>query len=342
MSLDARISVDERGVDAALTVPHGETLALLGPNGSGKSTVLAAIAGTLRPQRGHARLDERTLHALDRDMPAQWRHPRERRIGLVTQRADLFPALPVIDNIAYGLRARGLSRGHAREEARSWLARADLLGLADRRPTTLSAGQARRVAIVRALAAQPDALMLDEPFAGVDVEAAQQLRALVAEQTRSITTVIATHEVLDAHLLASQVAVLAGGAVVEAGSTATVLTRPRTEFAAAMAGRILLRGEAQDGALVTPDGARLPANTSEVARGASALVAISPLEVRIATAGQRADLTDTVRLLEPRGDLVRVTGATLAADVAPHQAAGLAVGADVGWRVTAPPVAYAA
>lgn len=341
MSLDARISVDGRDVDAALTVPHGETLALLGPNGSGKSTVLAAIAGTLRPERGHARLGERTLHALD-DGPPQWRPPRERRIGLVTQWADLFPALSVVDNVAYGMRARGLARGDARSQALAWLDRAELLALADRRPATLSAGQARRVAIVRGLAAQPEALMLDEPFAGVDVEAAQQLRALVAEQTRSITTVIATHEVLDAHLLATHVAVLAGGAVVEAGPTATVLTRPRTEFAAAMAGRILLRGEAQNGALVTPDGARLPADTSAVPRGASALVAISPPEVRITTADEQPDLTDTVLLLEARGDLVRVTGTRLAADVAPHRAAGLAVGAGVGWRVAAPPVAYAA
>jgi molybdate transport system ATP-binding protein len=341
VSLDAHISVPERAVDAALTVPHGETLALLGPNGSGKSTVLAAIAGTLRPESGHVRLGERTLHALD-DRAPQWRSPRERRIGLVTQRADLFPALSVADNVAYGLRTQGLSRGDARSQALVWLDRADLLALADRQPATLSTGQARRVAIVRALAAQPEALMLDEPFSGVDVEAAQQLRALVAECTRSITTVIATHEVLDAHLLASQVAVLAGGTVVESGATASVLTQPRTEFAAAMAGRVLLRGEAHEGALVTSNGVRLAADTSEVSPGKTVLVAISPLDVRIAGAGQQPDLTDTVRLLEPRGDLVRVTGATLAADVAPHQAAGLAVGASVGWRVAAQPAAYAA
>lgn len=338
MSLHARVVVDDRGVDATVGVPAGATLALLGPNGSGKSTVLAAIAGTLRADLGEVRLGARVLEARESGV---WVPPRLRRIALVTQRADLFPALSVLDNVAYGLRARHARAAHARERAWRWLERGQLTTLADRPPESLSGGQARRVAILRALASEPEALMLDEPFAGVDVEAAQSLRALVAEHAAGVTTVVATHEVLDAHLLASTVTVLDHGRAVETGTTADVLTHPRTEFAAAMAGRRLVRGTARPGAVVLPDGTSVPADTSGVEDGRGAQVAISPLDVRLADATASQSVADTIRSIEPRGEVVRITGGHLSADVPPHLAAGLRAGAPVAFALNGSAAAYA-
>ncbi|WP_084103242.1 sulfate/molybdate ABC transporter ATP-binding protein [Demequina sp. NBRC 110056] len=356
MSLEAQVTVASRGVDARLAIDAGSTLALLGPNGSGKSTVLAAIAGTVRPDAGRVALDGLPLHDLDARRTA-WTPPRRRGIALVTQGHDLFPALTVLDNVAFGVRARGVRRADARDESQHWLARAGLGDLAERLPRDLSGGQARRVAIVRALASQPRVLLLDEPFAGVDVEAATALRLLVAEAAADVTTVITTHDALDAHLLASEVAVLETGRVVEQGVTAEVLTRPRTRFAAAVAGRVLVAGRAAPGALVTADGLRVPADSSGVPDGSEAVVAVAPAAVGMtartpdsseptaltsrAPAGRAVDtgkagdgvVHDVVAALEPRGDVVRVRGRLLAADVA---VADLAVGVGDAVRFTVP------
>ncbi|WP_234983257.1 sulfate/molybdate ABC transporter ATP-binding protein [Demequina sp. NBRC 110053] len=302
-------------MDARLGVEDGSTLAVLGPNGSGKSTVLAAIAGTVRPAGGSVRLGAEVLHDLDARR-ATWTHPRRRRVALVTQGDDLFPALTVLDNVAFGLRSRGWGKADARAQSRSWLARAGLADVADRPARELSGGQARRVAIVRALASRPRVLLLDEPFAGVDVEAAAELRALIARETRDVTTVLTTHDPLDARLLADRVSVLDAGTVAESGSVDAVLSTPRTPFAAAMAGRVLVRGAADGDAVVTHEGARIPADASALAHGAPAAVAVTPIGVTLgASPGDPRSVTDVVVGIEGRGDAVRVRGAVLAADV---------------------------
>ncbi|MFV0634958.1 ABC transporter ATP-binding protein [Demequina sp.] len=297
MSLDAHVVVRERGVDVALTVPQGETLALLGPNGSGKSTVLAALAGLLPGS---------SLSGQPAHRP---------RMALVTQGEDLFPAMSVLDNVAFASRAGGASRADARVQAADWLARVGLEDMARRRPTHLSAGQARRVAIARALASRPAVLLLDEPLAGIDVEAAQQVRDLLASVASDVTTVISTHDALDARLLAQHVMVLDAGTVAEHGATDEVLARPRTPFAARVAGRLLLQGRAEPGAMVIASGARVSADTSGIADGTLALIAISPLSVRLVASGTPGALDDEVVSLEPRGDAVRVRGRHLAADI---------------------------
>ena len=338
MSLEARVAIAHRGVDVTIAVPGGGTLALLGPNGSGKSTLLAAIAGVLRPEAGRVALGGRVLHDLAHGRGA-WSPPASRRVGLVTQGDDLFPAMSVLDNVAYGIRPRVPSRASARVEARAWLDRVGLPDLADRRPAQLSGGQARRVTLARALAAGPEALLLDEPFAGVDVDAASSLRTLVAEVTRGVTTVIATHEALDAHLLADEVAVLDAGAVVESGATTEVLRHPRTAFAARMAGRALVRGIVAEGGIMLPDGALVPADASELADGTPALVALGARDTALVDAAH-AHLADTVVTLEPRGDLVRVVGRTVALEVTPDECGSLAPGTPLHVRLTHRPLAY--
>lgn len=192
-ALDARIVVPERGVDVELRVPAGATLALTGPNGAGKSTALAVIAGLLLPRSGHVRLGERDLTGL----PAH-----QRRVVLLTQQPRLFPHLDVRGNILFPLRARGLSRRVARERARQQIAALGLTDLAARRPAQLSGGQAQRAAIARALAADPELILLDEPLSAIDREAAPQVREHLRAALAGRTAVIVTHHAQDVQQLA--------------------------------------------------------------------------------------------------------------------------------------------
>lgn len=215
----------------ATEVEAGQVLAVLGPNGSGKSTLLAVVAGLLAPDRGTVRWRDRTLTDAARLVP-----PARRRIGLLGQDPLLFPHLSVRENVAFGPRSRGAADGVSAAER--WLDRFGVGHLARRRPRELSGGQAARVALARALAAEPEVLLLDEPLAALDAAAAPELRQLLAQTVRElgVTTVLVSHDVLDAALLADRVAVLHDGAVVEQGSRAEVLGSPRTAFTAAFVG----------------------------------------------------------------------------------------------------------
>jgi molybdate transport system ATP-binding protein len=328
VSLSATIRVPERDVDVSLEVPDGRTVAVLGPNGAGKSTALAAIAGLLHPSGGEIRLDDRTLFSANDSR--EFVPPHARGIGLLAQDARLFPHLSVLDNVAFGPRSAGMPRGRARERAHHWLAEVDATMLADRRPSALSGGQAQRVAIARALATEPGLLLLDEPLSALDVEAAPAVRQLLRRVLAERTTLLVTHDVLDAVLLADEVVVLDGGRVVERGPTATVLTRPTSAFAARIAGLNLVRGTLQGDAVVSPDGVRVAGLVDESVGDDDAAVAVfSPAAVgvyRVAPQGSpRTAVRATVTDLEPHGHQVRVHTAYLSADITPAALADLAL-----------------
>ncbi len=342
MSLALAASVPERGLDAALEVQPGETLALLGPNGAGKSTLLALVAGLLRPHEGHVTLGGRVLTSVQDGRTRTWVPPHRRRVGLLDQRALLFPHLSVADNVAFGPRSAGVRRGEARTSALRWL---EAVGLADRaatRATELSGGQAQRVAVARALAADPDVLLLDEPLAALDVDVAPALRHRLREVLADRTAVIATHDVLDALLLADRVAVVEGGRVVEQGPTGEVLARPRSAFAARIAGLNLVRGTWQGDRLVTAGGTAVHGLThgDPPAYSSPATAVFRPSAVAVylhdVAGSPRNHVPVELTALEPRGDLVRVTGTdgtlALSADVTPQSVAELGLGP--GLRVT--------
>lgn len=241
---------------AALAVEPGRVTAVLGPNGAGKSTLLALLAGTLGVERGHVRVGDRVL---TRTMPGERdvHVPVDRRsVGLLGQDPLVFPHLDVLENVAFGPRAAGVRPAHARDEAAAWLEAVGLGDLARRRPDELSGGQRQRVALARALAARPDALLLDEPFAQLDVRTAAELRDVVREHVRAarVPTVLVTHDVVDVLALADHVVVLHDGDVVEQGDPVTVLTDPVHPFTAALADLNLLRVTP-----ITPAGAGAPA-----------------------------------------------------------------------------------
>ncbi|GGD67105.1 ABC transporter ATP-binding protein [Microbacterium murale] len=246
LAVDIRARVGGFTLEAAIAARAGEVLAVLGPNGSGKSTLLGAIAGHLPMVDGSIALNSRALNALP---------PERRRIGLLGQRAMLFPHLTALENIAFGPRAQGVSRTEARDAAHEWLAEVGLAEFALRRPAQLSGGQQQRVALARALAAKPDALLLDEPFAALDVQTATQARRLIREQRDriGIPIVLVTHDAMDAVVLASRTVVLNDGRVVQQGETREVLGHPNSPFVAAIAGVNLVTGIADGDGLLQVD-----------------------------------------------------------------------------------------
>lgn len=230
-------------LDAALRVSPGEILAVLGPNGSGKSTLLQTIAGYLEPSAGFVRIGDRELSRAD-GRSRQGVALERRQVGLLGQQPLLFPHLSALENVAFGPRAQGDRAAVARESARGWLERVGLAEFTDRRPSALSGGQQQRVALARTLAARPRLLLLDEPFAALDVQTATEMRGLLAERPwpEPLPTLLVTHDPLDAIVLAQRAAVLHDGRIVQQGTTAEVLGHPATPFVAALAGVNLVHG----------------------------------------------------------------------------------------------------
>lgn len=190
-------------------VPPGQTLSVMGPSGSGKSTLFALIAGFLDPAftaTGRALLNGRDLTGLP---------PERRRVGLLFQDALLYPHMSVGGNLLFGLSARVTGRSRRRAAAEAMLERVGLPGHLDRDPATLSGGQAARVALARTLLADPEALLLDEPFSRLDTDLRQTVRQLVFDLVaeRQIPALLVTHDRADAEA--------AGGPIVDLGAGAT-------------------------------------------------------------------------------------------------------------------------
>jgi len=238
-------------LDVELAVDHGETLAIMGPSGAGKSTLLEAIAGTLRLSGGSLRFDGGVAAT-----PRRNARPQRRGVVLLGQDPRLFPHLNARDNVAFGLRVRGLSRAHARTEADEWLWHVGLGGHGDHAPRTLSGGQQQRVAIARALAAAPRALLLDEPLTSLDPETAGDIRAMLQTQLAAarVATILVTHDVADAAALARRLMLLERGRVTQSGPVREALQEPATPFGAAIAGLNRVTGVARDGDAIVPSG----------------------------------------------------------------------------------------
>lgn len=245
-SISLTADVIGRDVSFEFDCADGEVVAVLGPNGAGKSTLLSVIAGLIRPDTGRVLLGDDVVTDTDRGtfVPVH-----ARGVASLTQNALLFPHLSVEANVAFGPRSRGLRKREAHFRARAWLESVDAIELAGRKPGELSGGQAQRVAVARALAADPRVLLLDEPMSALDVDTApalrRVLRRVLREQRR--TAVIVTHDLLDALALADTVVVVESGRIVERGPTTEVLTAPRSAFAARIAGVNLVSGT-MDGA----------------------------------------------------------------------------------------------
>src|SRR5262245_16350226 len=209
MSLAAhvRIELDGFTLDVELAIAPGQTVAVVGPNGAGKTTLLRALAGLRGLSAGRIELDGTVYDDPDARIYVP---PEARPVGVMFQDNLLFPHLTALENVAFGLRARGLSRREARQRAADWLQRVGLDGRTRARPRELSGGQAQRVALARALASDPAMLLLDEPLAALDATTRNEVRR---DLRRHLTTfrgvrVLITHDPIDAAVLADHMVVL--------------------------------------------------------------------------------------------------------------------------------------
>ena len=344
LELDITVRRDPFALSVQLSVAAGEIVAVLGRNGAGKSTLLGALAGLLRPDAGRISLGGRVLTDVAAGVHVP---PHLRGIGLLAQDPLLFPHMTAAANVAFGPRSRGVSRSAAGELAMRLLSDVDASAFASRRPGQLSGGQAQRVAVARALAAAPDLLLLDEPLAALDVDAAPALRTMLRRVLRDSgrTALLVTHDPLDALVLADRVVVLSDGEIVEQGETRAVLSRPRTAFTARIAGLDLVSGVFGPSGLVVDDFVISGHVPAPIAEGAAAVAVFAPAAVAVHVAppggSPRNVFGAVVGGLEPHGDLIRlrvsqaVDGPSwvdgLAADLTPAAVADL--GLEPGVRV---------
>ena len=308
MSLEAEVglTLGRLELEVELAVETGELVVLLGPNGAGKTTLLRALAGLLALDRGRVVLDGAVLE----DAAAgSWVPTEQRPIGFVFQDYLLFPHLSALENVAFGLRARGLGRTEAHRRARAWLDRVGLAGHAGARPRALSGGQAQRVALARAMVGEPRLLLLDEPLAALDAATRTEVRRDLRRHLASFggTRLLVTHDPLEAMALADRLVVLEGGRVTQRGRPAEVSQRPRSGYVAELVGVNLYRGQADGAAVELAGGGRLIATGDH--RG-EVFAAVHPRAValhrRVPEGTPRNVLAGTADTVDVVGDRVRV------------------------------------
>jgi molybdate transport system ATP-binding protein len=308
LAIEGQVRLDEFELDVAITADDGEVIAVLGPNGAGKSTLLRTISGLLALDAGTLTLGEGVLDDPARDVFVE---ARNRRLGVVFQDHRLFPHLRIVDNVAFGARARGVAKGPARRAAEEWLDRLGLADLARRRPRQLSGGQAQRVALARALACEPGALLLDEPLGALDVQTRAEVQGELREHLGAFAgpTIIVTHDPIEALLLASRIVVLERGRVAQTGTPAEITARPLTPYVAKLVGMNLYVGRAAADVVALDAGGTFVAADAPAGR---VLVALRPSAITVHTeaplhSSARNVWGARVTSLVPLGDRVRVT-----------------------------------
>jgi len=227
-----------RAVDAvAMDIRQGEFFSLLGPSGCGKTTTLRMIAGFEIPSAGAIRVDGADIT----HVPA---HKRD--MGMVFQNYALFPHRTVAENVAFGLRMRGLDKASIATKVKAALAMVELSGLEDRRPAQLSGGQQQRVALARAIVIAPRVLLCDEPLGALDKKLRQQMQFELKQLQKKLglTLVFVTHDQEEALAMSDRIAVMNGGRVEQVGTPAEIYNQPTTRFVADFIGDTnIFRGE---------------------------------------------------------------------------------------------------
>jgi putative spermidine/putrescine transport system ATP-binding protein len=301
-----------------LAVPEGEMLALLGPSGCGKTTTLRIVAGFEMPDTGSVTIAGRNVTALP---------PNKRALGMVFQNYSLFPHMTVGENVAFGLKMRGIGAAERTSRVRTMLDMVRLSGLEDRGIHQLSGGQQQRIALARALAPGPRLLLLDEPLGALDknLREGMQFELRQIQRELGITSILVTHDQEEALTMADRVAVMSQGAVVQLGTPTEVYDTPNTRFVAEFLGTANIfaaevRGRHGDGWEVALDGNASCAVTAAtpLAAGQRILLAVRPERLRIGPPGSGA--------LDARVHDVVFRGATFAYELrAPERPAPLFV-----------------
>lgn len=282
--------------DVSLTAPEGKVLALLGASGSGKSTILRLIAGLEAVDGGEILLGDEIASTRKRTAPAE-----TRRVGMVFQDYSLFPHLSAAANVAFGL--AHLPRAEREALALAWLGRVGLGARGNAYPHELSGGEQQRVALARALAPKPRAVLLDEPFSGLDPALREELRETTVQALAETgtTALFVTHDAEEALMVADRLAILKAGRLLQEAAPREAYDKPASLAAAAALGPInVFRGRVENSAVQTPFGA---VDARHLIPGTDADIAVRAEALRL-TPGRQAQLID----VRPHGahDLARV------------------------------------
>ncbi len=261
--------------DLDVRIAQGEFFALLGPSGCGKTSTLKMMAGFEQPDRGEIRLEGDEVTGTP---------PFHRDVNLVFQDYALFPHLNLRDNVAFGLKIKGVSRGERRKRADEMLERMALPGIGDRRISEISGGQQQRVALARALINHPKVLLLDEPLGALDLKLrrAMQLELKAIQRDVGISFVYVTHDQEEALAMADRIAVMSAGKALQIGGPREIYDHPTTRFVADFIGESsFLKGErgARDGELIgfrLADGQQIAATPGFAADAELAVAMIRP------------------------------------------------------------------
>jgi molybdate transport system ATP-binding protein len=294
-------------IDVRINTSEGEIVALLGPNGAGKTTILRCLAGLLSIEHGSIEILGETLDDPSADVFVT---SENRSCGVMFQQYSLFPNMTVLENVAFGLRARGVDKSAARDKARLWLGRVGIDGVERSRPDQLSGGQAQRVALARALAPEPRLLLLDEPLAALDaatrVDVRRELRRHLTEFQGS--AVLVTHDPVDAYTLADRVVIVEHGHVVQDGTFIEIAAHPRSTYVAELVGVNLLAGCLMGGVFAVDGGATLVVAVDDVDGPAIAVIRPQAVSLHITRpdGSPRNTWRASVIDVDHRGDRVRV------------------------------------
>lgn len=289
--------------DVTLDVRAGELVALLGRSGCGKTTLLKIVAGLLEPSRGEVFFGEENFT----HVPAA-----RRGVGVVFQKPLLFPYLNVFDNIAFGLKMRGVGKSETKMRVAEALHAVQLAGYESRRASELSGGQEQRIALARALVTRPRVLLLDEPFSALDAALRVEMRVLVSRLQResNITTLFVTHDQHEAATLATRIAFLDGGRLLQTGVPRDLYFTPATPAVARFFGWLVIEGTLRGATQSNTDNTvkcdtaigRLnaaPHSPLINSQGESIRIAIHPARARIVNAQEQSLTDDATQNLLP-------------------------------------------
>ncbi|WP_082468012.1 ABC transporter ATP-binding protein [Leifsonia sp. Leaf264] len=318
------------GID--LEVRSGEFISLLGPSGCGKTTLLRMIAGFEQPDAGDIVVGGQSVV----DLP-----PHRRPVNTVFQSYALFPHMTVAENVGYGLRQKRVQKSEIAERVRDSLQLAQMLGFADRKPSTLSGGQQQRVALARALVNRPKVLLLDEPMSALDrkLREEMQIELKLLQKELGITFIFVTHDQQEALSMSDRVVVMQSGRVQQVGSTEDVYLKPANAFVAGFIGKQNFIDATVSGtdALIAADGTFAVSGLPNGARDGSEVRAAIRAEA-VHVSSQRpagGGLEGTLAGISFLGDaiqyvVVTASGAELIARAAPDRAEPLSTG-DAVW-----------
>jgi len=279
--------------DVSFSVDDGELVALLGPSGCGKTTIVQAIAGHITPTAGTVSLrGERVT-----DQP-----PEARGVGVVFQEPTLYPHLTVAENVAYGLKARGMPADERQRRVDDYLSLVDLPEAHGSMPAQLSGGQRRRVELARALAPEPDILLLDEPLSALDSALRRRLQNEISriQAETGVTTLFVTHDQQEAMSLADRLVVIHEGTVAAVGEPRSLYQSPPNRFVGSFLGRSNTLAATVDGDVpaIMVDGTRI--EWPEASNAAEPVVHFRPEAVAVSSTGE-ITLSGTVRSVSDRG-----------------------------------------